>query len=686
MVHVGLVLVLLVGVNFHASLAASVASGGSGRPVAFLDTAQNSGRESSQQELRSELAEARLRTKIEQLKNLVHEGFGRLLREVRHASESANTLQGLRAQLANETAEVATEPDAERRLRGRGEVAEKDVVALRAKLQADRNTTAQQNQTIANDKRTQARLQGELASIAKTVEDEKRSTAILEGNLTQDVASQGRLQRVQQRDRVSLLEQIARLQEDVQEAHDNSTRAIALSQKSEVRIQSDLRSARSQLDEMESRLKVSQELDRSTTEKGRVLEGQLADLNQSLVKVAANDEKELHDTKVAAGEKIGALENQTSALAAELQLVQTKESQAHEKTTKHKEAALQKEDAAFKESQRSQELKDSLADARKALESSNKEVEQLQATTSQLLSARKGMASQLQVIANRAKEWHAKVQQLDVSVRKNKDDAAAAQQEEQNLTAMAQQLSERSGRAKFLNSDLERLRTAVRENATRFARLAKQMETLRDQKDHDALELEEVQKASDAWRSHADALSAALRETLRRVAEAEKRRDSSQARLSQGRTQEEESFEQVAELQRQNEALNASAEEAKAAESNSAVEAEVLKAMWAEVQSTHSKEKAVDHQAWVAGEQKLLQARRDEALAESLTSNLNTELKHTEALLTEEQRHKLGLPNASAASASAKGVAQTNAAKAVAGEPRRAVDSADQLLASVGAN
>merc|ERR1711924_532587 len=123
-----------------------------------------------------------------------------------------------------------------------------------------------------------------------------------------------------------------------------------------------------------------------------------------------------------------------------------------------------------------------------------------------------------------------------------------------------------------------------------------------------------------------------------------RQRDKALNRAKQARSQEDEYFEENSHLEQQEEATNAKLAEVSAIANSSRDENNLLKQQVEDARSEESQEKANSHAAWVENQGQLMQARRDLQDSQNVNVDLQTQLRQAQALLSDKERQKLGLP------------------------------------------
>jgi len=164
-------------------------------------------------------------------------------------------------------------------------------------------------------------------------------------------------------------------------------------------------------------------------------------------------------------------------------------------------------------------------------------------------------------------------------------------------------------------------------------------------------EEEAARNDSDTWKTKASELDAKLHTMGHDLLEITRQRDDATDRVRNARSQEDEYFEENARLTQQNEALNEKLQKTGTSLNNTIDEERTLKMQVDELRVEKAKSQQSARAAFVRDERELDQSRRDLTEAKQLANSLQVEMARTQAVLTDEQRHDLGLPTSAPAKA-----------------------------------
>jgi hypothetical protein len=139
-------------------------------------------------------------------------------------------------------------------------------------------------------------------------------------------------------------------------------------------------------------------------------------------------------------------------------------------------------------------------------------------------------------------------------------------------------------------------------------------------------------------------LKQTLKGTKKQLEAVAHQRDKALQRAKEARSQEDEYFEENSQLQQQDEALNNKLTETSGILNRSRDDNSMLKEKVEDLKAEGSREKANSHAAGGKNQAELMEARNDLKVSLGVNRNLQAELQRMQAVLPDEERHKLGLP------------------------------------------
>jgi len=370
---------------------------------------------------------------------------------------------------------------------------------------------------------------------------------------------------------------------------------------------------------------------------------QLKTLQQSTSQNQLHANEKVHAMMLNAAAKVRSMEETVETLQSQVQKARVAYSQAAMEGAKAKDTLMQEADAALKASQRADGLMASLEAAKKAEQDSRDRATQLTSQVSALETAHSETDKKLEAIERRYADSESKAEQLEEAVQESKKKVRQLADENEKLNSQASDFSEDSQRADVLADQLNALRAEAKKNATREVEMLQQAQRLRELKDHYSEEYDSAQTDVGTLKAKAEELDQKLLESERRTADLSRERDDAVERLHTARSEQDEYFQENSNLNEQNQALQTKLRDAGDAINRTALEEQVLRGELQQVREDSVREQKASHAEWASNEHEAESLREDLREQSQEKDDMQAKLSKISAVLTEEQRKKLGL-------------------------------------------
>jgi len=438
---------------------------------------------------------------------------------------------------------------------------------------------------------------------------------------------------------------------DLRAARDAASKGEAAFQKMDTTAEASLKqsrqelsSAKRELEQVKSQLAAHVAEAASLTTKSKSLEEQLVTVRKSSAAEEAKDKQQMHETMITAMNKIHDLEDNNENLTTELQGLKGKLGSATAESNSAKDTLMQETNAALRASQTANGLQKSLEQAQKDADSGEKHAAALAKTVSQLQSDRERSRVAFTQRARDEQNWEAKAETLETAAEEHQAEAKKAEAENKQLKSQVHDLTGEEQRADELEEELTNLRQAMTRKNSEEASMAKNLEMLRSLKEHYSTEYEDSKNETDVWHGKVQDLEDSVKTTKQQILAVGRQRDKALERAKEARSQEDEYFEENSRLEQQDEALNAKLAEVGTAANRTQEENKVLDQQVQDLKDEAAREKANSHAAWLQNSDELIQAKEDLKVSMQGNRDLQAQLAQAQAVLSDKERHTLGLP------------------------------------------
>mmetsp|Transcript_49940 Transcript_49940/g.139862 ORF Transcript_49940/g.139862 Transcript_49940/m.139862 type:complete len:761 (-) Transcript_49940:79-2361(-) len=375
----------------------------------------------------------------------------------------------------------------------------------------------------------------------------------------------------------------------------------------------------------------------------RDLESEVEALNASSAAIEARSQRELRNTMLKAADKIHEFEDRDDSLRAALQANSSALASAMSENDMLRSKLQQEMDAAREASQREEFLSHELDDTNNSAREAAGRVVALTQEVAALGTERDRLSTSARERVTEVSSLRSELQERSGIAENSAKKVKSLEQENRGLRAQVLSLSGEDQRADELADELAALRSLVARNASHETALTQQLQRVRDLKDEYSQEYEAAENQTNAWQERAEALAAKLNSSEASARALAVQRDRLADEVREARSQEDEYFEENSQLRQQSEALASKLRDATTSASRNADAANDARAELEQRKSDEARDQENSRAAWVSNQREMMQLRGDIRLTNDVKDRLQAELERTQAVLTNEQRHALGL-------------------------------------------
>jgi len=382
----------------------------------------------------------------------------------------------------------------------------------------------------------------------------------------------------------------------------------------------------------------------------KTIQSQIDSLNQAGSEAMDKAQAKVHDMMLQAAGTVHDLEDQVDGLQDNLDKETAAYKEAHSEEFKAKDTLLQETQSALKASQTVESLSSSLTATQKRADDSSKHAAELMATVKQLHRESLQSRANIQDISDNGAEVHGQVESLQKSVDELKSQVHQSSNDNTALQKQVDELTRKARQADSLSDELKKVQHQAETNASKIDSLTQQITRVNELKEHYAQQLGGLSSSVSTLQTKAEDLEHRLTSSEREETEMVRQRDEAQVQVRQARGDADQYFDENSRLQQQRDALMAKMSEVKDAINASESESIRLRSDASKLreQSAHEQEAKADQ--WKSAQADLQEVRDELSTAKVLREQDEEDLDRTQAVLTAEQRERLGLPPAAASS------------------------------------